>query len=345
MGTSKEEWVSFDSELKVDREAGVQDDPLREVSLDEEKPPPVPPRTKTPEAVAEITVSKQEETAPRRLSVDAGIKSGDVEQRPIRNSKIMATVFPTNAHLAWIIPPKYDPTKLPQTLSASGVGLQVDVFSLVMRHITDDIRFKAYAIGFSRILPIWVVFSIVVLLLMLISSPDGGFSVMVMTFLWTIMLLVGVFFGIIIRKHLKIGLAQVVSEANKHLLHHNLIVGVQDRGQLSCHKVVIIFMYYQTQDCLVDIEKQLRISNSTAKPKPILMTHDEMANACDQLLRDHIQIYIKSFVKRRLLFPTRPSEGVSDFRPKHSPKNHCLCQFIEEEYFNSYKKTWYEKLV
>ena len=87
MGTSKEEWVSFDSELKVDGEAGIQADPLKEVSLDEEKPPPVPPRTKTPEAVAEITVSKQEETAPRRLSVDAGIKSGDVEQRPI--SKIL----------------------------------------------------------------------------------------------------------------------------------------------------------------------------------------------------------------------------------------------------------------
>lgn len=82
MGTPKEEWVSFDSELKIDGETGVADDPLKEVSLDEEKPP-VPPRTKTPEAVAEITVSKQEETAPRRLSIDAGIKSGDVEPRPI----------------------------------------------------------------------------------------------------------------------------------------------------------------------------------------------------------------------------------------------------------------------
>ena len=274
---------------------------------------------------------------------------GELTDHLLGNSKILATVFPTNAHFAWIVPPKYDPTKLPQTLSASEVGLQADVFSLVMRHITDDIRFKAYAVAFSRILPMWVVFSIIVLLAMLISSPDGGFSVMVMTFFWVIMLLIGVFFGIIIRKHvspsqsiygshvvfqLKIGLAQVVSEANKHLLHHNLIVGVQDRGQLSCHKVVIIFMYYQTQECLVDIEKQLRIANSTAKPKPVLMTHEEMTNACDQLLRDHIQTYIKSFVKRRLLFPTRPSEGVSDFRPKHSPKNHCLCQFVEEVSLN-----------
>uniref|UniRef100_A0AC34REH0 Secreted protein n=1 Tax=Panagrolaimus sp. JU765 TaxID=591449 RepID=A0AC34REH0_9BILA len=90
------------------------------------------------------------------------------------------------------------------------------------------------------------------------------------------MLFIGIFFAVIIRKYLKEGLSQVVSGTNKHLLHHNLIVGVQDRGQLSCHKVVIIFMYYQTHECLLEIEKQLRIANSTAKPKPILMTHDEM---------------------------------------------------------------------
>jgi hypothetical protein len=168
---------------------------------------------------------------------------------------------------------------------------------------------------------------------------------MVMTFFWMLMLFVGIFFCIIIRKHLRIGLAELVGEANKHLLHYNLIAGVQDRGQLSCHKVVIIFMFYESKECIVDIEKLLRIANSTAKPKPILMTHDEMASRCDSLLRAHIQPYIKSFVKQRLLFPTRPAEGVSDFRPKHCQKNHCLCQFVEEEYFNAVSRTWYDRLI
>lgn len=81
MSTAKEEWVSFDTELKTNGE--VVSDPLNEVSLEEDKPLP-PPRSVTPEVnVAQISVSKEEQAPPRRSSVDAGIKSGDVEQRPI----------------------------------------------------------------------------------------------------------------------------------------------------------------------------------------------------------------------------------------------------------------------
>uniref|UniRef100_A0A7E4VEQ8 BTB domain-containing protein n=1 Tax=Panagrellus redivivus TaxID=6233 RepID=A0A7E4VEQ8_PANRE len=363
MGTVKEEWVSFDESLpKMHRGS---DDPLQEgelndIPLDEEKkpapislpPPVVPPRpSRSPvmdDVPAEIVISKHEEHSKhssRRSSVD----SGGLQPKPAaldnvnRNGKIAATIFPTNSHLAWVAPPVYDRDTLPQALA--DVGLPAEVYTAIVRRITDDTRFRCYAMGFSRILPTWVVFSIFFLLLMLVSSPDGGFAVMVMTLCWMVMLFVGVFFCIVIRKHLRIGLTECIGEANKDLLHHSLIVGVQDRGQLSCHKVVLIFMKYDVSECLVDIEKLLRVSNASTKPKPIIMTHDEMTNAVDCLLRGYIQPYIKGHVKRRFLFPTRPSEGVSDFRPKHCQKQHCLCQYIEAEHFNTIKETWYERLI
>lgn len=38
---------------------------------------------------------------------------------------------------------------------------------------------------------------------------------------------------------LNIGLRHCVQSANKLLIKKNLLIGVEDRGQLSCHKVVV----------------------------------------------------------------------------------------------------------
>lgn len=61
----------------------------------------------------------------------------------------------------------------------------------------------SYCVLFSRILPLWIIFSIGALLLLLFCSPNGGFEVMVFTFVWVIMLFIGIFFCIIIRKYVR----------------------------------------------------------------------------------------------------------------------------------------------
>ncbi len=38
---------------------------------------------------------------------------------------------------------------------------------------------------------------------------------------------------------------------NQGLLKHKLILGVDDRGKLSCHKVNLCFMYFDPADCIV----------------------------------------------------------------------------------------------
>ena len=38
---------------------------------------------------------------------------------------------------------------------------------------------------------------------------------------------------------MRIGLRHVVQSANKILIKHNILAGIEDRGQLSCHKVMV----------------------------------------------------------------------------------------------------------
>uniref|UniRef100_A0AC34R397 Helicase C-terminal domain-containing protein n=2 Tax=Panagrolaimus sp. JU765 TaxID=591449 RepID=A0AC34R397_9BILA len=86
LNMAKDEWVSFDSELKVDRDQMKVPDPLNtlnEVPLEEDKPVPVP--SPLPEKVLPpvIDVTQQEQSKSRRQSVDSGFKSGEVEAQPI----------------------------------------------------------------------------------------------------------------------------------------------------------------------------------------------------------------------------------------------------------------------
>ncbi|KAH7697430.1 Protein C26B9.1 b [Aphelenchoides avenae] len=139
-------------------------------------------------------------------------------------------------------------------------------------------------------------------------------------------------------------LRQTVKDANRKTLEHNLLVGVQDRGHLSCHKMAILFIFYEAAGCVDDIERLLRVQNasdSRANPK----TDAQLKEAARELLLDHTQAYVKAYMKKQLLFPTRPSEGVSDFRPKHCKGSYCLCQFVEMRHFNNTKHVWYEHLI
>jgi hypothetical protein len=46
-------------------------------------------------------------------------------------------------------------------------------------------------------------------------------------------------------------LERCMAAINSGLLKHNLILGVDDRGKLSCHKVNLCFMYFEPQECIV----------------------------------------------------------------------------------------------
>jgi hypothetical protein len=48
---------------------------------------------------------------------------------------------------------------------------------------------------------------------------------------------------------------------NNSLIKHKLLLGVDDRGKISCHKVNLCFIYFDPSDCIVSISRKLFISN------------------------------------------------------------------------------------
>ncbi|CAK5069643.1 unnamed protein product [Meloidogyne enterolobii] len=277
---------------------------------------------------------------------------GDKNSEELKNGKLLVIVYPSNAHCAWLVPPKYD-YKMPSKLANNKqIEFPQITFEDIIRTISNDLRFFSYAVIYSRLTPIWLIFSIIILLAVLASSPaGGGFPILIFTIVWLLMLLLGLLLCVFIRKYIVLSLRNLMKDVNKiSFLQYKILIGVQDRGQLSCHKVALMFIFLDPNGCKEEIIKQLRIYygrfSPTATQKPF--TEDELLSEAENLLCHYSQEYAKAYMKRRFILPARPTEGVSEYRPKHCQRNLCLCQFIEREHFNkkSEKESapWYEKL-
>jgi len=50
-----------------------------------------------------------------------------------------------------------------------------------------------------------------------------------------------------------------MSSINSSLMKHNLLLGVDDRGKLSCHKVNLCFIYFESGECIVSLLSSLEL--------------------------------------------------------------------------------------
>ncbi|KAF7632722.1 hypothetical protein Mgra_00007863 [Meloidogyne graminicola] len=315
--------------------------------------PPIPPPRPT-------TKPQKEQKKEIILEIGAGTSNGESlnngddlnEGNDTKNGKLLVTVYPNNAHCAWIIPPKYD-YKIPSKLANNKqIEITPKTYEEIINSITKDLRFFSYAVIYSRLTPIWLIFSIIILLAVLASSPaviGGGYPILVFTIVWLLMLLLGLLLCVFIRKYIVLSLRNLMGDINKiTLLQYNILLGIQDRGQLSCHKVALMFIFMDINNCKEDIIKQLRINYGRFSTTQKVFTDAELFQKSENLLCFYSQEYAKAYMKKRFLLPVKPSEGVSEFRPKHCQRNLCLCQFIEREHFNKKSEKelapWYEKL-
>jgi hypothetical protein len=46
-----------------------------------------------------------------------------------------------------------------------------------------------------------------------------------------------------------------MARVNKQFIKHKLIVGLDDRGRISCHKVHLCFIYFDPNECTVNKSK------------------------------------------------------------------------------------------
>uniref|UniRef100_A0A8R1DZF6 Uncharacterized protein n=1 Tax=Caenorhabditis japonica TaxID=281687 RepID=A0A8R1DZF6_CAEJA len=265
------------------------------------------------------------------------------------NAKVLATVYPDNVICDWVTPPHYDAYNMPSILAIDVPTLPAEDYVACVEAIITDRRFKMFSSIYSRMIAIWMTLWIFSLAVTLLLQSKGGWPVMIWCLVWAVLLFVGVYVCAMIRRRIRIGLNHVVEKANKIIVDRHFLAGVEDRGQLSCHKVLIHFIRFNVGECTADVIRQLKVRNSggcvfgaSRQEEP---NGESFVREAAALILEYSQEYVKSVVKKRLIFPNKPIQGVSNYAPKHCKTQMCLCQFIDEKKFNAKQKKWYERYI
>ena len=68
---------------------------------------------------------------------------------------------------------------------------------------------------------------------------------------WLVMNAAAIFICMWVKLKLNKQLEKCMSSINSSLMKHKILLGLDDRGRLSCHKVNLCFIYFDPTDCIV----------------------------------------------------------------------------------------------
>ncbi|XP_052747279.1 uncharacterized protein LOC112058255 isoform X2 [Bicyclus anynana] len=312
-----------------------------------------------PAIIASSSVSSNE-TVPavlRAETVHVNIDRGDkniesmsqssvmknVEYRTVRpafsNGDIIVTLLPTNTKWPWITAARFRPELVPEELMAQGLTLTVEEYVHAMELLVNDARFTLYNVCYKRVLVCWIMLAFLVLLALLFSGLEG-LTLFSLGVLWLILNAMAIFLCMWIKLRLFKGLEQCLASVNKLLNKHKLLLALDDRGKLSCHKVNLCFIYFDSAPCIGHLQQFIESEEGKTIMQGWEQRLDVTANdiviqgsqstrlsrkqeRCALLYLRYAGRWGSHAVKKRL--------NVNSSTPgRHSHKYVCPCQFIEE---------------
>ncbi|XP_011882540.1 PREDICTED: transmembrane protein C9orf91 homolog isoform X2 [Vollenhovia emeryi] len=279
------------------------------------------------------------------------------------NGDTIVTLLPVNTKWPWITPARFRPELVPEELMAQGLTLTVEDYVHIMELLVNDVRFNMYNICYKRILVLWIFTAFVVLLGLLFSGVTGltlfGLGVM-----WLVLNAAAIFFCMFIKIKLNHNLEKCMAQVNKHLLRHKILLGLDDRGKISCHKVNLCFIYFDTTDCVKKLqeviereEREGRViggddASDLSRQRELQQRMDiddgdiviqgstttrisRKQERAELLLLRYASRWARHFVRRRLDLVIDSQErdrGVTGLSvpPRHCVSARCPCQFIED---------------
>ncbi|XP_012539943.1 transmembrane protein 268 isoform X2 [Monomorium pharaonis] len=279
------------------------------------------------------------------------------------NGDTIVTLLPVNTKWPWITPARFRPELVPEELMAQGLTLTVEDYVHIMELLVNDVRFNMYNICYKRILVLWIFTAFVVLLGLLFSGVTGltlfGLGVM-----WLVLNAAAIFFCMFIKIKLNHNLEKCMAQVNKHLLRHKILLGLDDRGKISCHKVNLCFIYFDTTDCIKKLqeviereEREGRViggddASDLSRQRELQQRMDiddgdiviqgstttrisRKQERAELLLLRYTSRWARHFVRRRLDLVIDSQErdrGVMGLSvpPRHCVSARCPCQFIED---------------
>jgi len=218
-----------------------------QVQIDTPKAPPrsVTPMSKTSQpAVIEIPPTTQTSSAMRTVELSTGrVREG------FANGDIIVTLLPVNTQWPWITPAKFRPELVPEELMAQGLTLTVEEYVHAMETLVNDYRFTMYNICYKRVLVCWIMFAFIVLLGVLFSGLTG-ITLFSLGVAWLFLNAAAIFLCMWVKLRLARGLERCMARVNKQLIRHKILLALDDRGNISCHKVNLCFIYFDPTLCV-----------------------------------------------------------------------------------------------
>lgn len=118
-----------------------------------------------------------------------------------------------------------------------------------MQILVSDSRFKIYNMLYKRVLGFWILLAFVILMSILLSGIKG-ILLFALGIFWLFINACAIFICIHIKTRITIGLEKCMLKVNKNFLKHKILLVSIDRGHISCHKVNLHFIYYDSAECI-----------------------------------------------------------------------------------------------
>lgn len=267
---------------------------------------------------------------------------------PIRqgflNGDVIVTLLPINSRFPWITPAVFRPELVPEELMAQGLTLTVEEYVQAMELLVNDVRFTLYNVCYKRILVVWITLAFIVLLSLLFSGSNGG-TLFGLGIGWLILNAGAIFLSMYLKFKLQRNLERCLAQVNKQFLRHKIVLALDDRGKISCHKVNLCFIFMDSAPCIArlqtTIDQQERDPASGWEQRMDITANDIVIQGnrttrlsrkqgrAEQLYLRYIQRWGKDFLRRRLDWTIDEVMG-NPANPRHLQNALCPCQYAED---------------
>ncbi|XP_055921867.1 uncharacterized protein LOC129952917 isoform X2 [Eupeodes corollae] len=310
-----------------------------------EKPVPVSNITNSNKLTSNNSTSQ---TVPKHdvsVPVSSTMRTIELSTGTIRegfaNGDVIVTLLPCNTKWPWVTPAIFRPELVPEELMAQGLTLTVEEYVNAMETLVNDYRFTLYNICYKRILVCWILFAFCVLLTMLFSGLQGV-ALFSLGVAWLFLNAAAIFLCMWMKLRLSRGLEKCLARVNKQLIKHKIILVLDDRGKISCHKVNLCFLYFDSTQCVEFLNSFLEHTEQNGhnlqagwEAKLDLDVNDIVIQGSNPMRLSRKQEFgVRLYLRYASRWGKDALNGLLDVTPtqpgRHCAAYLCPCQYIKE---------------
>ncbi|KRX79830.1 Vacuolar protein sorting-associated protein 52 -like protein [Trichinella sp. T6] len=258
---------------------------------------------------------------------------------PLENGITIVVVMPLKLSCKMLSYTKFDPNHVPRAILSSKLSITVEDYVTAMELLTNDFRFRLYTVFHQRIIFAWLIASLIVMLCVLFSNARG-LVLFALSLSWSFVIGLGTLLCVIFERMLDQSLSACVATVNRFLVRHNLLLCVDDRGKFSCHKIAIVFLYFNLDQCILEVAKNVekiglklpRQQHHLSIPTtPSVSSQVDIVAAPTTAQNKHTQRYCRDLIRQGINLP------VVRFQDQTDDMSITFCLLIFEKIMSTEK--------